>query len=133
LSMHSFRDVSWPGEGTGFRGSPNETSAMRAIAPGCGFWRRGGTAWVLHSAIACGRGRIFSWKLGWKNGRAVTERTQFMCWHKIAQRRDIKRSNLLVLASCHLMFRQTAGSSARFGCLSLRKGEGEGEGTDWDQ
>ena len=39
---------------------------------------------------------------------------QSICWHKIAQRRDIKRSNLVGLANCHLMFRQTAGS-ARFG------------------
>src|SRR5436190_1108687 len=79
LSVHSLRDVSWPCEGTGFRGSPNETSAMRAIAPGCGFWRRGGTAWVLHSAIACGHGPISSWKLGWKNGLHATEPTQSIC------------------------------------------------------
>ena len=45
-------------------GSANETSPTRATAPGCGFWRRGGTASVFHSAIACGHGRIFNWKLG---------------------------------------------------------------------
>ena len=52
-----------PGADTGFPGSPNETSPTRATAPGCGFWRRGGTASVFHSAIACGRRRIFNWKL----------------------------------------------------------------------
>ena len=116
--------MSWPGADTGFPGSPNETSPTRATAPGCGFWRRGGTASVFHSAIASGPGRIFNWKLGWKNGRAATEPTQFICWHKIAQRRDIKRSNLVVLANCHLMFRQTAGSSARFGMPLPSKGRG---------
>ena len=59
--------------------SLNETSPMRATAPDCGFWRRGGTASVFRSAIAFGRGEIFNWKLGWKNGRAATEPTQFIC------------------------------------------------------
>ena len=52
---------------------------MRATAPDCGFWRRGGTASVFRSAIAFGRGEIFNWRLGWKNGRAATEPTQFIC------------------------------------------------------
>src|SRR6266404_1525615 len=79
LSAHSLREVSWPGADTGFPGSPNETSPTRATAPGCGFWRRDGTASVFHSAIASGPGRIFSWKLGCKNGQAATEPTQFTC------------------------------------------------------
>jgi ubiquinone/menaquinone biosynthesis C-methylase UbiE len=49
---------------SGFPGSANKTSPTRATAPGCGFWRRGGTVSVFHSAIACGHGRIFNWKLG---------------------------------------------------------------------
>ena len=64
LSVHLPREASWPGEDIRFPGFPTETSAMRAILPGYGSWRRGGTAWVFLSAIACGRGEIFNWKLG---------------------------------------------------------------------
>src|SRR4029077_5767368 len=126
LSAPLLREVNCPGADTGFPGSPNETSPMRATAPGYGFWRRGGTVSVFHLAIACGLGQIFTSKLGWKNGRVATEPTQFICWRKIAQRRDIKRSNLVVLANCHLTFRQTAGSSARFGLPLSSKGRGGG-------
>jgi hypothetical protein len=74
-----FADVNSLNVDIEFPGSPNETSPTRATAPGCEFWRRGGTAWVFHSAIACGRGRIFSWKRVWKNGRAAPEPTPFIC------------------------------------------------------
>ncbi len=43
------------------------------------FWICGGIASAFHLAIACGRGRIFNWKIACKNGRAATEPMRFIC------------------------------------------------------
>ena len=64
---------------TGFPGSPNETSTMRAQ---CGITDSGDAAAqprysIRRSLVAVGE--FSDWKAACKNGRAATEPTQFIC------------------------------------------------------